>query len=384
MKIVYALPSVCLCGGVVHFLTVARGLLERGHEVEIWTSDTCPEDVERMFPAGYPVAIHAHSGPPINMYGNPPESRPSAFLRSISTQLRYRSARASDFPSDADIIHCGFYPNVFDAAYARRKGHRARIVQAVHHPPRELLRRNFRRWGRLYGRALCLADARLTVSGHSAECIRNEFGLESDIVHNGVDADILGQLAACEENEREPYLLSVGSLTGRKGLSDLFAALARIPQAPRLVVVGSGNREYFATRAAHYGVENLVEWKGAVSREELILLYRKALLMVFPSHSEGFGLPPLESMALGTAVVLTDCGGVWEYAKPDHNCRMAPPGCPSLLALAIASLLEDKVERSRLARNAQQDAQRFTWDKVVDNTERVMKSLLNASDSEEL
>jgi glycosyltransferase involved in cell wall biosynthesis len=76
--------------------------------------------------------------------------------------------------------------------------------------------------------------------------------------------------------------------------------------------------------------------------------YNRCDLFVFASRSEGFGLPPLEAMACGCAVVTTDCGGVRDYVEPGRNAWMVPTVDPRQLAAAITALVGDGDERERL------------------------------------
>jgi len=81
-------------------------------------------------------------------------------------------------------------------------------------------------------------------------------------------------------------------------------------------------------------------------------------IFVFPSRVEGFGLPPLEAMARGAAVVISDCGGVREYAESERNCLLVPPGDAAAIAAAIRRLADPEL-RARLARAGRETAGRF-------------------------
>lgn len=85
------------------------------------------------------------------------------------------------------------------------------------------------------------------------------------------------------------------------------------------------------------------------SDEDMRHFYQGCDLFAFPSRTEGFGLPPLEAMACGTPVLMTDSGGPTAYAQHDQNAWIVPldDHTPSHLALAISHLLDHPELRAR-------------------------------------
>jgi len=86
-------------------------------------------------------------------------------------------------------------------------------------------------------------------------------------------------------------------------------------------------------------------------------------IFISTSWWEGFGLPPLEAMACGCSVILTNAGGVNEYAKPNENCLMYQPKDQKQLVSHINSLVNDPELRNKLAKNAIATAKTFSWEK---------------------
>jgi len=111
-----------------------------------------------------------------------------------------------------------------------------------------------------------------------------------------------------------------------------------------------------------------------IDDETLAKLYSSADLFIFTSYRESFGLPPLEAMACGTAVVTTDCGGVRDYVIDGYNALVVPPGNLEAVAEASLKVLRDEKLRERLVRNGIETAKQYTWDKVVDKFEEAIKS----------
>ena len=113
------------------------------------------------------------------------------------------------------------------------------------------------------------------------------------------------------------------------------------------------------------------------TRSELADLYRACDLFVSASWREGFGVPPLEAMACAAPVVLTDSGGVREYARHEENCLMVPPRDPVALADAMLRVLTEPDLAERLRRNGPPTAARFTWEQAVDRFERALYNLFS-------
>ncbi|MGC8949527.1 MAG: glycosyltransferase, partial [Thermoprotei archaeon] len=107
--------------------------------------------------------------------------------------------------------------------------------------------------------------------------------------------------------------------------------------------------------------------------EFLAKLYSSSDIFIFTSYKESFGLPPLEAMACGTAVVTTDCGGFRDYAVDGYNSLIVPPGDPKAVADAVIKILRDSKLRERLVEGGLETAKRWTWDKVVNVFEKAIR-----------
>jgi len=110
-----------------------------------------------------------------------------------------------------------------------------------------------------------------------------------------------------------------------------------------------------------------------VDDETLTKLYSSADVFIFTSYKESFGLPPLEAMACGTPVVITDCGSIRDYAVDGYNALIVPPGDPKAVADAALKILRDDKLRERLVEHGIETAKQWTWDKVVDKFEQAIR-----------
>jgi glycosyltransferase involved in cell wall biosynthesis len=135
--------------------------------------------------------------------------------------------------------------------------------------------------------------------------------------------------------ERPPYLLFVGNIEPKKGLDALLDAFAEFADLDLLLA----GRAAWKCRSLVERIEAMprVNWLGCVPREDLPGLYAGAAAFVFPSIEEGFGLPPLEAMALGTPVIRSDLPVLAESANGFG--QPFPVGNASALASAIRDCL---------------------------------------------
>jgi glycosyltransferase involved in cell wall biosynthesis len=169
--------------------------------------------------------------------------------------------------------------------------------------------------------------------------------------------------------EEGDYVLYVGTLEPRKGIDLLLSAWESIPDPkPRLVLCGDpGWRSRIPKRAG-------IERTGFVTREQLRELYRGARLFVYPSRSEGFGIPPLEAMACGAPVVATRTGAIAEYAT--GAAVLIPPGDGDALRGAIVRVLGDAGLRDDLRKRGPERAGAYRWD---ESARRMGELLLEAA-----
>jgi glycosyltransferase involved in cell wall biosynthesis len=179
--------------------------------------------------------------------------------------------------------------------------------------------------------------------------------------------------------------LTVGRLAPGKGLEDLIQAAGMISKRGnkvKFLIVGDGPlREPLERQTAANRLERQVILKGHISnRSELVELYRKADLFVFPSHHEGLPTVILEAMACGCPVLATEVGALPQVVTDGANGRLLPPGQPHRLADLIGSLLGSPETLSRMGVNARQTVvERFSWDQISANFLRLYEAMLDGA-----
>ncbi|GGK70829.1 glycosyltransferase family 4 protein [Rufibacter glacialis] len=227
-----------------------------------------------------------------------------------------------------------------------------------------------------------LSDQVVTVSNFSRQEIIHHTKCSPDkvkVIYNGLDHTLFRP--SFSENARETlqramphlpekYLLYVGNVKPHKNLITLLRAYAKLSPEVRetygLVLVGkkegflTPDQEVFSFLEQEPGLAQRVHFTGYVPDPLLPFLYNCASLSVFPSLYEGFGLPPLESMACGCPVLASNaasipevCGQAAMYFNPLH---------PEELTSQIELVLREERLQQELRQKGFEQSQKFSWE----------------------
>ncbi|WP_349899475.1 glycosyltransferase family 4 protein [Parafrigoribacterium soli] len=258
--------------------------------------------------------------------------------------------------SSADVVH---YPFTVEAPKAARN---QAVVQSVHDVQHLDLPHLFSRAELLYRRYFYEAGARradivVTISEFAKQRIVELLGIPEEkvrVAYLGVDsASFIPQ-----HGPRENFVLYPARGWAHKNHSRLIEAvrIARISNPElRLVLTGGG-------LDALGSVPEWVDRKGLVSTEELRALYRSAAALVFPSLYEGFGLPPLEAMASGCPVAVSNVGSIPEICG--DAAVFFDPLDPESIVQGMTSAIA-RTEELSLAGVVH--AAKFTWEACRDS-----------------
>lgn len=230
-------------------------------------------------------------------------------------------------------------------------------------------------------RSLEKADRIITVSEYSKERILEHFGTAFEdkitVIYHGCD---LAQITEkpVEFKLPEEFLLFTGTLEPRKNLITLIKAcsLARKKRSGlKLILAGEKGWmfEEISRLISVLKLENDILISEYLSREELKFLYKKAKILVFPSHYEGFGLPILEAANSELPVIASDLKVFREIFRefPVYFEKNDPED----LAEKISMLLEDKTMYDRKKVEAISISKKFSWEKAAKETLKIYNEL---------
>jgi glycosyltransferase involved in cell wall biosynthesis len=233
----------------------------------------------------------------------------------------------------------------------------------------------------------------IAVSESTKRDLVQQYGLSPgkvDVVYNGVDTGYrplpANEVAAFRSREGLPerFILFVGTLEPRKNVVRLVEAYARLPRGrPPLMFVGGKGwlyDEIFA-RVEALGLSGEVRFVGYVPAEVLPWWYNAADLFVYPSLYEGFGLPPLEAMACGTAVISSTASSLPEVVG--QAGLLIDPTHTEALATAMEQVLADREMQEHMESAGLAQAQKFSWEQTARQTVESYRRALAFGESKE-
>ncbi|RPH34324.1 glycosyltransferase family 1 protein, partial [bacterium] len=212
-------------------------------------------------------------------------------------------------------------------------------------------------------------DLLLTDSEFSKQEILKNFQVRQDPVVIPFGPTLQAGSAPAHTADQAGYFLYVGGYDRRKGLQELLAAFLglRREQKLRSKLILTGSKLHVSetfSRLVEEGVRmEAVEERGYVPDEALSALYAGAIALVYPSKYEGFGLPPLEAMALGCPVITTRCTSLPEVCG-DAAYYVDPDNIESIARSLVDFETKPALRAQHSAKGKEQSA-KFTWESAA-------------------
>ncbi|MGY4712171.1 glycosyltransferase family 4 protein [Mycolicibacterium sp. CBM1] len=396
------------CGGQgVYVRYLSRGLVELGHEVEVFSGQPYPELLDPRVRLTEVPSLDLYREPDPFRVPHPREIRDHIDMLELATMwtsgfpeprtfslraARLLAARRGEF----DVVHDNQCLGTGLLKLARTG---LPVVATVHHPitrDRELDLAAAQWWRkplvhRWYGFAQMqkrvarnIPDL-LTVSSSSATDIADDFGVSPDqlrVVPLGVDTELFKP----SDQPRVPGRIIAISSADRplKGIGHLLHAVAKLRAEHELELQLVAKLEPNGPTEkliAELGISDIVHTSSGLSDDELARLFASAEIACIPSMYEGFSLPAVEAMASGTPIVASRAGALPEVLGPSGECAdLVTPGDVTELIGALGELLDSPARRQWLGAAGRRRAlEVFSWESVAAQTVRVYEQAIARS-----
>ena len=374
------LPAVRYGGPIYSVHGLCKGLAERGHHVEVATTNVDGAS-ESDVPLDGPVAL---DGVQINYF----TSRRLRRIYYSPSMYRFLSNRISDF----DVVHT-------HSVFLWPTGVASRIAWHANVPHvlsprgmlvRELLSNKSRiaksAWLMLTGRRQIRRAAAIHVTSPVEAADVRSLHLPVRTVFdipNGVDVDPVGALGPSEQSQAAEwalpsnYVLYLGRLSWKKGIERLVEALVHSPRA-YLAIAGNdeeGISQQLRLLAQQSGVADRVAFLGPVYGEAKQRLLSHAAVVVLPSRSENYGNVVLEAMACGVAVMVTSAVGISGTVK-EWNCGTVVEPEAAAMGRELDRLLASPHVTSAMGRRGAECARTLAWPHIAKRMEDAYRLVL--------
>ena len=224
------------------------------------------------------------------------------------------------------------------------------------------------------------SHAVLTVSEFSKSEIINTFGLDKDkiyIVHSNVpfhSKPTREEILNYKPDTDEKYIIAVSNMDPRKNFLRLAEAFSKIEdKSLKLYIIGMQTKAFNTPDLQKLIGENIV-LPGYIDDTALQKMYQNAILSVYPSLYEGFGLPPLESMTYGCPAIVSDIPALREISG-DAALYVNPYDVKDMTQ-KINLLIKDERIRKQLQSRGLEQIKKYSWDKSAKQVYELAKKFM--------
>ncbi len=205
------------------------------------------------------------------------------------------------------------------------------------------------------------------------------WGIDSgkiNVIHNAVEIDSKFKSQNPNLDLDGDVILTVARLTKWKGINTLIALMPELLEKNpgfKLVIVGEGpEKENLKSQISNLKLEDKVVMTGKLTREEICVYYRRAMMFILNSGYENWSHVLVEAMNFGVPVIASREGGNPETVRDGVDGLIVGYNDKQGIKNAIFRILDDAEFRNNLAINAKRRVEEYTFDDMVDLTKRVL------------
>ncbi|PYN39585.1 MAG: hypothetical protein DMD98_00120 [Candidatus Rokuibacteriota bacterium] len=337
MRITFLCPHVRIAGGVRAILAYADRLAARGHDTTL------------VVPARNRVDATWR-----NLRGAGPDWVPG-----FRGRIRWVATWTPETLPEGDAVVATAWQSAGAAATAPSAcGAKFYLVQhyeSLYHGAPDAVDATYR-----------LPLRKIVISTWLRELMRERFGSPAEVLVTPVDLELFHPTPA-EASTSRPRVLMLHHEYAWKGVADGLEAVARARRrVPALRLVGLGVKP-------PRGPMPYDEFHTNPPQARLAAVYSSCEVYLCPSWDEGLGMPPMEAMACGAALVTYDTGGCRDYARDGETALVARRRDVADLAAKLERLVVDEPLRARLAAAGRRFVTTaFSWDRAVRRLEEIL------------
>jgi glycosyltransferase involved in cell wall biosynthesis len=336
VRITFLCPHVRIAGGVRAILTYADRLAARGHDVTL------------VVPAGSRVRAAWR-----NLRRVGPD-----WVSRFRGRIRWVTTWAPEALPESDVVVATAWRSAGAAAAASSacgaKFYFVQHYESLYHGAPDAVDATYR-----------LPLRKIVISTWLRDLMRARFGDPAEVLVTPVDLELFHPTPGDVSTSR-PRVLMLHHEYAWKGVADGLEAVARVRRrVPTLTLVGLGVRP-------PRGPTPYDEFHANPPQARLAAVYSSCEVYLCPSWDEGLGMPPMEAMACGAALVTYDNGGCRDYARDGETALVARRRDVADLAAKLERLAVDEPLRARLAAAGMRlVTTAFSWDRAVRRLEEI-------------
>lgn len=337
-KILYVLPSIKLYGGVVSVLQIVNNLVLAGIDANIVTYGEIDEKIYQLFPLYFRPYVFSNMDEMIDSF---PECElvVATHWSTVSPITQILAIKQS--------TKAAYFVQDFEPYFYESDSEQYRLAE----------------------RTYSIIKHQIVKTNWLAEMLA-PYGGEVKIIPLGLNLDYFHALP----RKRKQQIIAMARPSSQRRnftmLKQVYEELNKRRPEIGLAVYGIGhNVEDFECPVVDYGTLEDFKSVSETLSESLVLLD--------PSTFQGFGRPGLEAMACGAVAVLTDTGGITQYAKHRFNCLLIDPNDCENIVSSLIEVFDDINLRSKLTTNGLSTAKRYSDKAEVNSTIEFFGALLD-------